>query len=232
VGTNVGLRHIINSDTGRIERPVPGSDQAPPSPEEHTIGEHVINNNVLKVFKNIIDEFISQQFRTTMSSLIDSGQLSRESVVYKAYAQSLPPTETEAIQSKMVAHFINEPYIDANSTLYGHHVLYLKTNAVSYMREYYAVYRRGTTENNTLSEFNGRLVRLIFEINIKELYVDRMALEKWLPKSGNEPARGNAVTLFEDCKTKVAQMFVRLRDGEHGMNVWVCEIRDAIERGR
>ncbi len=222
----MALRHIINSNTGRIERPVPSGEPAPPALEERRSrrGEHVINNNVLKVFKNIIDEFISQQFKTTMSSLINSGQLSQQSVVYKAYTQPLPPTETEAIQSVMVAHFINEPYIDANSTLYGNHVLYLKTNAVSYMSEYYAVYRRGTTENNALSEFNGRLVTLTLEINVRELYVDRMALEKWLREGGN-------IRLFEDCKRKVAQMFVRLRDGEQGMNVWVCEIRDAIERG-
>jgi len=127
-------------------------------------GEHVINNNGLKIFKNIIDEFLQRQ-GTTMGAVRAAGLLSN-SQVSRAYDNPMSPEDIRLIREVAVAQIpANVPYIDVNSVLYSRAVLILNDDCVNYMSGQVRMSDRARTLNSEME----RISHYVF-------YVDQAAM--------------------------------------------------------
>ena len=68
--------------------------------------------------------------------------------VYQVYENPLPPTYRDAIRQELVANVpADEPYIDANSKIYGMRIQQLKGIVVVYME---AVHKKANHDNPKL----------------------------------------------------------------------------------
>jgi len=182
-------RGLVEAALRQIRTNKPAVDEEATEKKRSDRGEHVINNNVLKVFKNIIDAFLQGQ-GTTMGAVIAAG-LSSNSRVFRAYDSPMTDADTEFIREVAVARIpATVPYIDANAVLYGCAALILRNDCVSYMNV-----------RVMLTDWERRLEMEVERINHYELYVDRAALDYW------SRSRGADVGRYEAVKQRVADMF-------------------------
>ncbi|XP_046382094.1 uncharacterized protein LOC124153031 [Haliotis rufescens] len=174
-------------------------------------GEHVINNNVLKVFKTIIDRFATR-IGSTAAELLGNKE---HTATYQAYYRPLPQDITQSIGYQMVAHIPEEDqYIDANATAYGAAIKEISDMVVTYMYDYYS--------NNFYSgpAVDRSIIDLIRLLNNSQLYVDEYAKQYWLRHGGDEAK-------FEDSRQQVVKMFRRLcapTSGENEAKQWVRDL--------
>ena len=171
-------------------------------------GEHVINNNVLSVQRDIIDMFLSQRVNRTF------GQLTRipsDSAIYQSYHHPFDTEIRANIQTVMVAKIPNEVlYFDANALLYGVLIFILRIAAKDHMIFFYD--NRGVQGSPATSKL--RTSR--FLMNEMQVYVDQFALQYWLMHNG-----GNRMT-YERSKLMVYRMFLNLDDQ---IRIWVQELK-------
>lgn len=183
-------------------------------------GEHIINNNVLKVFPDIIQTFVNEQFGENFSALIETGKITRSMKVYQAYMQPMPRDYQEAIMYKLVVHLPPKAwYVDANASIYGIKINYIKKVINFYMIRIRAILNGG--DSNRLSDLERNCEQMIEEFLQNEYFVDEYALNIWK----SDPK--NKISEFNDAKSQVETLFHRLES--HGGEVieWVKEIREA-----
>ena len=161
-------------------------------------GEHVINNNVLRVFRDIMDEFVDDRrgrglpCRSTADLVPGSGP-------YLAYHSPLSRQHKTAVEQRMVAHIpVDVHYVDANSEMYGMAIFHLRNAVRTYMS---AIADR---RSYTLANIERTIRETVRLMNAGQLYVDEMAKDYWIREAGG------SIALFEEVRGSVAQMFERL----------------------
>ncbi|XP_046568822.1 uncharacterized protein LOC124277197 [Haliotis rubra] len=200
------LIHELGKKSSRPKDPKTNEDEKK-KPSQR--GEHVINNNVLKVFRTIIDRF-ADKIGSTAAQL-----LKEDTTAYKAYYSPLPEATTQSIGNIMVAHIPEEDqYIDANATAYGIAIGEISDMVVTYMYDYYG--------NNSYNApvVDRSITELVRLLNESHLYVDEYAKQYWLHHGGSE-------ALFEESRRQVVQMFRRLcapTSGENEAKQWVRDL--------
>jgi len=171
-------------------------------------GEHVINNSVINVQRDIIDMFLTQRLGMPF------GQLTRippESAIYQAYHHPFTADITNNIRNVMVAHIPNDVfYFDSNAMIYGILIYILRYAAKNHMQFLYDnPGLQGSPQTATL-----RTTR--FLMNQMRVYVDDFALNYWLTYQ-----RGNPAT-YETSRIVVWEMFSDLYDQ---MKIWIQELK-------
>jgi hypothetical protein len=135
-------------------------------------GEHVINNNVIQVQRNIIDMFLNERFHMTF------GQMTRiptTSAIYRAYHQPFTTEILNNIQYVMVAKIPDDVfYFDSNSLLYGILIYLLRYSARNHM---IFLYDKGIPQGSPHTAAF-RTIRLL--MNQMRIYVKDFALDYWL----------------------------------------------------
>lgn len=222
---NVGGR-MAYSKVSEIKRRTPWNIEPDNSQMQRPArrGEHVINNNVLRVYRDIIDGFVGDVTGMDIQSLVDTGRLSSDSRIVQAYYQPLPEEFMDLIRNRMVV-YVDEEYLDKNSINYGQQIEILRGSVGMYMR---SIYENLTSNDRLDSNSFGissweRQVRTIVEDFIAGNYfVDEQALEIWLRK------RGNDQNTYDGGHREVVKMFRRLiYDGTNDDVIqWVKELVD------
>jgi hypothetical protein len=100
--------------------------------DRHKRGEHVINNGVLKLHKDILDSFLSKRLRLDFNETIARIRFSKQ--IKEDYNEPVSSDVRNNIASHMVVHFQEDfIYINANSLIYGIAVYGLRSRCVSHM---------------------------------------------------------------------------------------------------
>ncbi|CAF0822187.1 unnamed protein product [Adineta steineri] len=171
-------------------------------------GEHVINNNVLSVQRDIIDMFLRQRLRMTFAEL---RRIPPDSSIYRAYHHSYDTEVKNNIQNVMIARILdNIFYFDANALLYGILIYVLRASARDHMSYFYD--NSGAQGSPSTSRL--RITR--FLMNQMQIYVDQFALQYWLRFNGG------SLSTYERSKVSVYRMFSNLDDE---IRVWVQELK-------
>lgn len=199
---------LVTAIVAKVQEEAKASAQARKNKSRSNRGEHVINNGVLSLQKDIIDMFLQQRLNQSF------GQLTRipaESAIYQAYHYPFDATIRNNIQNVMVARISDDVlYFDANALLYGVLVYILRLSAKGHMTYFYdnpGV--QGSPSTTTL-----RTTR--FLMNQMLAYVDQFALQYWLKVHGGNPAT------YETSKISVYRMFLNLDDQ---IRLWVQELK-------
>ncbi|XP_046552008.1 uncharacterized protein LOC124261705 [Haliotis rubra] len=169
--TQINIKELTNKSKKPSDPKTSKGEQKKPSHR----GEHVINNNVLKVFRTIIDRFAAR-IGSTAAQLLENKE---HTAAYKAYHTPLPAATTQSIGHQMVAHIREEDqYIDANATAYGAAIKEISDMVVTYMYDYYT--------NNFYSgpAVDRSIIDLIRLLNNGQLYVDERVRQTVLASTG------------------------------------------------
>ena len=177
----------------------------------HMRGEHVINNGVLKLHKDIIDTFLSRQLRLDFNEMI--ARIRFPFQINTDYNEPVSNEIRKNIETRMVVHFPDDfKYFNANSLVYGIAVQYLKSRCVSHMMQMFNNWpMRGNGTEHSAS------IRIMAKsMNELEIYVDKQARDAWLIKNPNNPAiyrqtRSVVVDLFENIYEKLHQWVETLK---------------------
>ncbi|XP_067683349.1 uncharacterized protein [Haliotis asinina] len=205
--TQINIKELANKSKKPSDPKTSKGEQKKPSHR----GEHVINNNVLKVFRTIIDRFAAK-IESTAAQLLENKE---HTAAYKAYYTPLPEATTQSIGHEMVAHIREEDqYIDANATAYGVAIKEISDMVVTYMYDYYT--------NNLYSgpAVDRSIIDLIRLLNNGQLYVDEYAKQYWHQQGGD-------LSKFEECRQEVVKMFRCLcapTSGENEAKQWVRDL--------
>lgn len=187
-------------------------------------GEHVINNNVLNVYRDIVNSFVQDVLGDNLEDMIDSVRLSPNSNVLQSIYQPVPEHIANFIRNIMKVH-PTESYLDVNSENYGREIELLRNVIVSYME----AINNGlddTTNFDSLPGFERNVRDTVLEFLAGRYYVDEVALKLWLQKHKKER--------FEEAEKEVERMFRDLiyDDGNDKVIVWVKELRKAKQAKR
>lgn len=176
-------------------------------------GEHVINNGVINVYRDIINEFLHRN-DVTRHGIADTRlfhgdyQTSRDCYHYFS-------TDTKTSIQHVLKVYIDKHtvYIDANAFLYGRAIQVLKKAAVDHMMELYSYpLNKGTRQTRPLKE-------IVKTINDKLSYVDQHALSIWLARN-RQPGRDT----YERAQIAVHCMFDEIYEK---LRQWVNEAKRA-----
>ncbi|XP_066983271.1 uncharacterized protein [Macrobrachium rosenbergii] len=182
-------------------------------------GEHIINNNIRRVYKDIVNDFLGQircgNLNSLQSKLANTG-------VLKAVNEPLPQP-IGALIEKLVVH-ISGQVSDDNSVIYGQKVRQLRNSVVNHMVTYYHVLTGDDSRDLNPVARNAR--EIINQFVAAEHYIDKRALSLWKP---NQQQRAE----YEQAKKEVENMFLKLEDfsGAGLVTSWVRELRDAVKSG-
>ncbi|XP_069478129.1 uncharacterized protein [Ambystoma mexicanum] len=200
---SANVRVKVKPASIRVVDQTPRTDQVTRKRKRSSRGEHVINNNVLKLFKKIIDEFVDCHMNTCFEELIFSGRVTPTMGVYRDYYQPLPPDQTRAIQIEMVAHIPDdELYIDANAAIYGWSAASIQMSVVSCMQTLFEAQTMHIPASH-LTARESALKALIYTMNANQVYVDQDAKRYWL-------LQGGSLYKFQKAKEATATMLERL----------------------
>jgi hypothetical protein len=178
---------------------------------KHSRGEHVINNGVLAVHKDIIDRFLHYQFHTTFQEV--RTRLNANSRICSDYEHPLPSDIKRNIQFVMIARFRDdELYFDTNALLYGVLIEVLRESAKLHMTYLY----NNPTAKGT--EHTSKVRTTASQMNILLAYVDQAAKNHWLTVDGGDLVR------YEISVQAVKQMFQNLYQN---LDYWVLELKGA-----
>lgn len=139
-------------------------------------GEHVINNDVTKIYTKVVDKVMSRYPRLSMLNM----------------ACPLDNDTVEAITNELVAHFNdNELYINANALIYGEYCQAFKTAVTDFLM--------GQGSRDIVSV-------IVHHMNEVEAYVDHFAKVKWIgnqnaKRNRFEMIRNEVATMFSDWAT-------------------------------
>jgi hypothetical protein len=187
-------------------------------------GEHVINNNVLKVFRSIIDAFLARM-GSTMEMVRQAG-LPVNSLVSRAYDLPMSPDDMYFIRYEAVARLDEDVvYVDANSEIYGRSVEILRGCCVGYMETILGV--RGGQESSPIVTWERILQGEVERITNHDLYVDEMALRFWSASVG-----AWELQMYRNVKQRVAEMFrvLAYHGGNDDVIQWVNDLRPYLRQ--
>lgn len=174
-------------------------------------GEHIINNGVLNLHRDIINIFLSRSGITSdgLGGLLFPAD-GEESRIIRDCSQYFDSDVARDIQQTLKVHFDqNESYIDANALLYGRTIELLRELAVQHMLHlYWDPLNKGTRHTQPLRA-------TIQSINKELLYVDQNALRKWRQENRSE-------FTYMRAKNAVWTMFDGLYDR---LGYWIMEIK-------
>lgn len=177
----------------------------------HKRGEHVINNGVLRLHKEVIDLFLTRRVFTNFEAVI--ARVGVPSQFNSDYKEPFSENVRNNIQNNMIAHIPADVYyFDANALMYGIAIQIMRESCVRHMSEMYDNWpTRGngthyTTTIRTMTSF----------INTNQVFVDQMAKAYWLRHHG-----GDLVT-FERTREIVESMFENLYRKLHE---WVLTLK-------
>lgn len=189
-------------------------------------GDHVINNSVLRVYKDIIDQFLRDHLKIGFNEIVKGlRRYPESSSIYKDRENPLADDIPDNIQKKMVAFFPpGYPYIDTNAAEYGRLIQSLRQSATSHMIELY----KAANANRAMGtiQYTRAIKDNIFKLNAKPVYVDTMAADYWVNKAVSSDIREKArrKAMYEKSLIAVRVMFQNLYDK---LANWVRDIRHA-----
>ena len=216
VVTRIQTKEVQNVQKGRRKKkPHEEDEEDEVKKKPAKRGEHVINNNVLKIFSSIINEFLQaeKEFNCRFHDL----PLDQTKGVYQAYHHPLNARYTQEVQENLVAHLDpGTEYIDANSVSDGLRKAELVQAVVNYMKALYTA-RKALQVN--LNNYEKRIRDVLREFIAGNVFVDEMALQIWLTKGGTR-AR------YEDVRDQVVRMLKRLDPDKGNTEVgdWINEM--------
>lgn len=178
-------------------------------------GEHVINNGVINVYRDIMGIFLVRSGITrdglgALSRLPDEGsQILRDCTNYF-------DARTKTDIQEVLKVYIDEDtaYINANALLYGSSIQILRESAVEHMME---LYSNSTLRGNEGSHQSRPLRAILSTINDNLLYVDQHALSIWLTQKGLYGRR-----TYERAQNTVENMFNELYEK---LGQWIRELK-------
>lgn len=190
-------------------------------------GHHIINNDVLKIYKSIIETFTVTISGTHYSTLVTSGHIHAGMPVYEDYHFPLPQEILDEIETELVVS-TSEILADANAEIYGMYRRELEEAILEYMMAIYDQYR-GNWDPATIQEkkqaAKKRLAELIEEMIRNAVFVDEEALEIWL-KTSNKSEIEKKMEKLKKLREAVEQM---LRALVNKAEVWAKELIKVIE---
>jgi len=195
-------------------------------------GEHVINNDVTKVIRKIIDDVVKEVYGVRYSTLeklvarcrdLGDATLS-DTTLYKVYKD---PT---VIEDLVVDIPPTEDYANFNAAHYALCIRPVKIEAQAFLVMQYrrfAVNRAGAPDPpaNYVYECRCRLEHCIAQLHESLAYVDALARDKWI---GKDKGRRR---LYEEVKNKVAEMFNQLINWDELTN-WMTDLHDKTYKYR
>lgn len=185
-------------------------------------GDHVINNNVLKIYKRMLDMYVNKVYGITFDHLrpyID------DEVLVQSYDNPIDSVPIrKSIQEEMVVN-LSPGYIDENQAEYGSKAQSLVEKVVTYMQYCKGrINRPDHSYDDSYVQLRNEINRLIIAINAKETYVDGEALKLWLKSGGSKKK-------FDTAKKVVAYMFESLDYGGRNIaNRWAISLDLANQR--
>lgn len=190
-------------------------DKTKEKDERSRRGEHVINNGVINVYRDIIGSFLVRS-GITREGLGALTRLSTEESQVLRDCTSYFDTKTKTDIRNVLKVFIDEntAYIDANALLYGVSIQLLRESAVKHMLELYYKETLSITDGSSQTQ---PLKAIIRTMNDSLLYVDQHALSIWLMRKGLNGRR-----TYERARITVENMFKELY--EKTMH-WVKEFK-------
>lgn len=187
-------------------------------------GEHVINNNILKLFQSIVDDYIDKVGHgKNYNQLIRDGKLKPGMKVVEACERPMAESFKMAISKELVAHVQEQKqYIDANAVAYGTKIQEIRGGVVTYMLLAKDVLAN-PPDPPKLTNAEKIIEMAVEEFLAREYFLDPQALSIWLKKGGK-------MKRYEEVKKEVIRMF---RLVEYHYNVgevieWVKELERAI----
>ncbi|XP_064101225.1 uncharacterized protein LOC135211919 [Macrobrachium nipponense] len=182
-------------------------------------GEHIINNNVRKVYKDIVNDFLGEIRCGNLDSL--QSKLAKTDVL-KSVKEPLPEPIDEFIE-KLVVH-VSGQVSDDNCIIYGKKILELRKAVVHHMVTYYHTLNDGDGRDLNPVARNAR--EIINQFVVAEHYIDKQALDMWKRSQQQE-------NQYEEAKKEVRNMFLNLEDfsGAGLVTSWVREIHSVINSG-
>lgn len=194
-------------------------------------GHHIINNDILKIYKKIIEQFCLKSFGFHYSALEEAGIFDESSPVFDHYHYPLPPELLEAIENLVVRP--TSHLDDPNAERYGEYRQILEEAVLEYMETIHELYKERWDRETILErkrQAREILVATIEEMIIGDVFVDQAALEYWLGEGSNRRnarvERANRLTMFEEIRENVRQMLRALVDKAE---VWVKQIIKAAK---
>ena len=191
-------------------------------------GEHVINNNVLRIYNDIAKDFVDDLWRKSdsLEAMIRSGRLSTASKVLKDISQPLDQQTTDLVQKQLVVN-LSKPYVDQNAAKYGDDVRALRNAIKQYMMFFYAVLESTSStapEDLNLAAKNAKdeVKRMV----MRENFIDQDILKIWKKDHPRDVFR------FDSAKTKVVSMIEKLVDEPKMVQDWVKELTKAYKAGK
>ncbi|XP_029431305.1 uncharacterized protein LOC115075199 [Rhinatrema bivittatum] len=189
-------------------------------------GEHVFNNDILKLFRKMIDNLIEMQYGQltyTFERLVQEGLITRNLKIYQAYYHPLPEQYKRAIETEMVVHLPeNAFYINANGMIYGKYIGYLKAMVMFYLERQFqrlVLLINRSDDVTYIQNYRRSICYMVQLINSREIYVDNVAKWYWVGGDAKKEAR------FQDVKSQIAQMFGRLvADDRNEISCWMTEL--------
>lgn len=159
-GTNVNNRKRRRDDEA------PADDIKKKRQPSHQ-GEHVINKDVLTVYRKILNVFMQKVLGINLEDMRTRFRL--DSKVKKACDQPLPKEIEDLIRNQMVVD-VSGLYSDENSQPYGESIEQLRDTAVKYMEHIF----NGTQERD-MSEVKNDLLEAVNGMIDNERFVDQAA---------------------------------------------------------
>ncbi len=190
------------------------SDQS----ERSSRGEHIINNGVLGVHKDIIDDFTRKKELdlNRLFALRDSTKLTELDRIYHDYFNPFPAEIKKNIQNEMIVDIDgNQTYFNRNAEKYGNFIHVIRQSAVNCMVCMYDGLIREA------SEHRGRMQTAMQMMVDNSLFVDTEALDYW-KKTGkyNE-------TMYKEAKQAVQIMF---RGLSQNLDRWVETMKKYLHK--
>ncbi|XP_068223906.1 uncharacterized protein [Palaemon carinicauda] len=175
-------------------------------------GEHVINNGVLKIYRDVVEEFVAYAFGTNLRHL-ENNVLLEDSSVLRAIREPVPCDVMYQISDVMVVH-LQRSYMDSNAKAFGEKLDIVKGVCFGYMRSLY--------KPSYFSSLNGmerNIVALVEDFIRGGFFIDDDALAIWCK-------RRNSIQVFEQARNKVESMLRRLipHRGNNPLSDWVCDL--------
>lgn len=168
--------------------------------------EHVINNGVVNVYKDIVDAFLDRKNLTKHDST-DSRLFSKVCNYFSAETKkSIRTVLNVRVNPNLV-------YLDANALIYGLCIRALKKVAVLHMMEVYS------NPSNQHSDHARTIQEIVKTINENCLYVDQHALSTWKRKN-----KASGRIIYERDQKAVQCMFNEL---DEKLCQWVKELKSA-----
>lgn len=210
--TEISWQEIYRQRYERKKPEKPGREKSP-----SRRGEHIINNSVLNIYRDIARRFVGEVLHKDWQEL--ENELSEDSSVLRNIRDPVPPPIRELIGNILVVH-AEHSFFDNNAEAFGRMVERLRNAAVAYMERLYIL-----PDPPGLTEMEIYMSEVVEEFIAGDYFVDENVLRIWLKKGGNRD-------LFEKVRRQVQSMLRALvpHKGNNMLADWVLELKKALEK--